>query len=160
MRQAIWAVDKDQPILLLRTMEDWLHQAGFRRRALAMSMSVFGALSLLLAASGIYSLVSYAVSQRIREIGIRMALGAQRSNILGMILRKGMVLALVGSAIGLCGTMGLKSVIARQLYGIQSTDPLTFASVTALLLGITLLACYIPARRATRVDPMKALRYE
>jgi putative ABC transport system permease protein len=160
IRKAIWAVDKEQPILSMRTMEEWLHQAGLTRRALAMSMSLFGALSLLLAAVGIYSLVSYSVSQRTHEIGIRMALGAQRSSVLGMVVRNGMVLALVGSAVGLFGAVALTGVIASQLYGIQSTDPLTFAGVTALLVGITWLACYIPARRATRIDPMQTLRHE
>ncbi|MBI2948778.1 MAG: ABC transporter permease [Verrucomicrobia bacterium] len=160
IRKAIASVDPDQPILSIRTMEEWLHQAGFSRRAFAMAMSLFGALSLLLAAVGIYSLISYAVSQRTREIGIRMALGAQQSNVLGMVLKKGMVLALIGSTIGLIGTFALTNVIASQLYGIQPTDPLTFAGVTGLLLGTTLLACYLPARRATQVDPMEALRQE
>lgn len=160
LRKAIWAVDKDQPILFVRTMGETLYRTGFTRRAQAMLMGIFAALSVLLSAVGIYSLVSHAVTQRTREIGIRMALGAQRSDVVRLVLRNGMILALIGIAAGLFASFALTGVIANQLYAIQSTDPVTLVSVTALLMGITLLASYIPARRATKVDPMQALRYE
>jgi predicted permease len=121
---------------------------------------VFGGLALALAAVGLYSVVSYTVAQRTNEFGIRMALGAQRGDILRMILGQGTRLALVGTGIGIAVSFGLTRLIANQLFGVTATDPVTFLSVAVLIVLVALAACYIPARRAMRVDPVTALRYE
>jgi putative ABC transport system permease protein len=125
-----------------------------------MLLSLFAASALLLAAVGIYGTVSYSVAQRNREIGIRMALGASVRDVLRMVLRQGIALALGGVALGLIGSAGLTWLLSSMLFGVRPTDPLTLACVAALLTGVALLASYIPARRATRVDPLVALRYE
>jgi len=114
----------------------------------------------MLTAVGIYGVVSFSVSQQTREIGIRIALGAPRRTVLGHVLRQGTVVALVGIAIGLAGSFGLTRLIANQLFGVSATDPTTFVIVATLLMLVTLTACYLPARRATKVDPMAALRHE
>jgi ABC-type antimicrobial peptide transport system permease subunit len=116
--------------------------------------------ALLLAGLGIYGVISYMVSERTHEIGIRLVLGAQRRNILRMVLRQGLGLAIAGAVVGLVCALIVSHLMAGLLYGVRPTDPLTFAGVALLLLGVALLACYIPARRAMRVDPMVALRYE
>jgi len=115
---------------------------------------------LLLAGLGIYGVISYLVSERTHEIGIRLALGASRSNILRMVLRQGLGLAIVGAAVGLVCALIVSHLMASLLYGVRPTDPFTFVGVALLLIAVALLACYIPARYATRVDPMTALRYE
>jgi ABC-type antimicrobial peptide transport system permease subunit len=122
--------------------------------------SIFGLLGLLLALVGVYGVISYAVTLRTHEIGVRMALGAQSSNVLGMILRQGIVLAGWGLLIGLLISFGLTRFLKSLLFQISAFDPVTYASVSLLLLGISLIACYFPARRATTVDPLVALRYE
>ena len=123
-------------------------------------VGLFALTALLLAALGIYGVISYIVSERTHEIGIRMALGAQRQNILRMVLRQGLALALAGAAVGLACALIVSHLMAGQLYGVRPTDPLTFAGVGLLLIAVALLACYIPARRAIRVDPLVALKYE
>ena len=123
-------------------------------------IGAFAGLALVLGSLGIYGVVAYSAGQRVHEIGVRMALGAHRSQILGMVLRKGMVLIAAGAVIGLLASLGLTRLIAGELWGVSATDPWTFAAVTMLLVASGAVACLVPARRATRVDPMLALRYE
>lgn len=123
-------------------------------------VALFAVTALLLAGMGIYGTISYVVSERTREIGVRLALGAQRGEILGMVLRQGLGLAIGGAAVGLIGALIVSRLMAGLLYGVRPTDPLTFVGVTLVLTVVALAACYIPARRAMRVDPLVALRYE
>ena len=123
-------------------------------------MSVFAGLALALVAVGIYGVLSYSVRQRTHEIGIRLAMGAQRNNVLRLIVGQGLKLTFVGLGIGVAGTLALTRYLSSQLYGIKPDDPLTYVAVSLLLLAVALLSAYIPARRATKVDPMVALRHE
>jgi putative ABC transport system permease protein len=134
--------------------------ASFMRRFPALMIGIFAGVALLLASIGIYGVVSYSVSQQIQSIGIRMALGAGPSDILKMVLKQGLVLALAGVAIGVVAALGLMRLLTTLLYEVRTTDFSTFAIVTGTLFVVALLACYLPARRATKVDPLVALRYE
>jgi putative ABC transport system permease protein len=160
LRQAVWSIDPNQPISDVSTMEQIVSDSISKPRLNMTLMALFGALALILAAVGIYGLLSYTVTQRTREMGIRMALGAQVGDVLRLVLKQGMVLAIVGQVIGLAGALALTRLIRALLFGVTPTDVTIFAAVVAVLTTIALLACYLPARRATKVDPLKALRYE
>jgi putative ABC transport system permease protein len=160
IRQQVWAIDKDQPVFDVYTMREVRSISLALYSFSSVMLSIFAAIALLLAAIGIYGVMSYAVTQRTQEIGIRMALGARVIDVLKLVVRNGMSLALIGVAVGLAGAYGLTRLLASLLVGVTPTDAITFSTVTLALLLIALLACYIPARRATKVDPMVALRYE
>jgi len=160
LRQTVWSIDSNQPIANVNTLEQIVSDSISQPRLNMTLMALFGALALILAAVGIYGLLSYTVTQRTREMGIRLALGAQVGDVLRLVLKQGMVLALVGQAIGLAGALALTRLIRALLFGVTPTDGTIFAAVVGVLTTIALLACYLPARRATKVDPLKALRYE
>jgi putative ABC transport system permease protein len=156
----IQQADPELPIFKITTMSERVKTSLWLRRSYSWLFSFFAAVALTLALGGIYGVISYAVSQRTNEIGIRMALGAQRSDVLRLVLRHGMWLACIGVVIGLAGALALTRVMRTLLVGVSPTDPLTFVAIPLLLGAVTLLACLLPARRATRVDPMVAVRYE
>lgn len=160
LRQTVWSIDPNQPISNVNTMEQIVSDSISQPRLNMTLMALFGALALILAAVGIYGLLSYTVTQRTQEMGIRMALGAQVGDVMRLVLKQGMVLAIVGQAVGLAGALVLTRLIRALLFGVTPTDVTIFAAVVAVLTTIALLACYLPARRATKVDPLKALRYE
>ena len=160
IRDEVWAVDKDQPVTDVKTMGEYVADSVSPRRSNAMLLTFFAAVALVLAAVGIYGVIAYSVSQRTQEIGIRLALGARRSDIIRLVVGNGLVLVLTGIVIGLAGAMALTRVLTSLLYGVSATDPVIFAGVSLGLVAVTLLASYIPARRAARVDPMIALRSE
>ena len=160
VRGQIRAEDKEMPIFNLQTMERLMDKSVAPRRFNMLLLGVFALVGLALAAVGLYGVISYTVTQRTREIGIRLALGAQRADVRRLVVGEGMKLTLIGALLGLGGALALTRLMKTLLFGVSSTDPLTFIVIAALLLGVALLACWIPARRATKVDPMIALRYE
>ncbi len=160
VRQALWKVDADQPMWKIRTVEFLLNRSVADRKFLMALMGIFASLALVLTMIGLYGVISYLVNQRTQEIGIRMALGAQVGHILRMVLKQGMVLVLIGVALGLAAAWLMTRLMIRLLYQVSASDPLTFATIALLLIAVALLACYLPARRATKVDPLVALRYE
>ncbi len=160
VRAMVQSVDPELPVYGAQTLNDAVTASLEQRRFSMDIVAAFAVTALLLAALGIYGVISYIVNERTHEIGIRLALGAQPADILKMVLRQGLSLAIAGAAVGLLGALIVARLMAGLLYGVRPTDPLTFAGVALLLIGVALLACYIPARRAMRVDPMVALRYE
>jgi predicted permease len=160
LREQVQSVDPELPVFGAQMLSKMVSESLSERRFSMEIVGLFAVTALLLAGLGIYGVISYIVSERTHEIGIRLALGAQRQNILRMILRQGLGLAIAGAAVGLVCALIVSHLMAGLLYGVRPTDPLTFGGVTFLLIGVALLACYIPARRAIRVDPLVALRYE
>lgn len=160
IRAQLARMDSTVPLAQIRTMDELLDESLVQQRFRTWLVSGFAALALLLSAIGLYALISYSVSQRTREIGVRMALGAQRSNVVGMVLREALQLLALGLLLGLLGALSATRVMRSLLYSTSTTDALSFAATSLTLFAVTLLACYIPARRATKVDPMVALRYE
>ena len=160
IRDAIWSVDKDQPILQVAMMDDLLAASEAQRRFALILFETFGLVALALAAAGIYGVVSYTVTERTREIGVRLALGAERRNVVSLILRHGLKLTLSGIGLGLLMALAATRLLTNLLYGVSATDPSIFGSVAIVLIVVALLACYLPARRATRIDPLLALRHE
>lgn len=148
------------PLYNLRTLADQKDGSLHTERLAAALLTLFGLLALLLAAVGIYGVLSYGVTERTREMGIRLAQGAQPRDLLKLVVGQGMLLTLIGLVIGVGASFALTRLAARLLFGVSATDPLTFAVVPLLLASVALLACWIPARRATRMDPLVALRYE
>ena len=160
VHELVLAIDKDQPVSKVRTMDEVAEASVAASRFRTLLLGLFGLAALLLAGLGIYGVMSYSVSQRTREIGIRMALGAERSEVIKLVLRHALVLTLAGLGTGLAGALGLTHLLSSMLYDVRPTDPLTFVGVTGVLATCALLATYIPARRAAKVHPMEALRYE
>jgi putative ABC transport system permease protein len=153
-------MDKDQPISNIHTLDELLENSVSQPRFNLLSLGIFAGVALALAAVGIYGAMSYLVAQRTHEIGVRMALGAQPRDVLKMVVGRGLRLVLIGLGAGLAGAMALTRLLRNLLFGVSATDPLTFAIIAVLLLLVALSACWIPARRATKVDPMAALRSE
>jgi len=160
LSKAVHEINKDQTLTEIKTLEQIKTESMATNRLQSMLLTVFAAIAVLLAAIGIYGVISYSVEQRTHEIGIRAALGASRGDLLRLILRSGMLMAAIGLVLGLGGAFALTRLLANLLFGVSARDPITMGAVGALLACVALIACYIPARRATSVDPTVALRYE
>jgi putative ABC transport system permease protein len=160
VKEAVWSVDKDQPVWKIRSMDSMMANDVAADQLVMALMSGFSVLALLLTAFGIYGVVSYSVGQRVREIGVRIALGATPGKVMRLVLAQSLNFTLVGVALGVAGAFAATRLMKQLLYGVETTDPLTFGVVLGLMAGVTLLSVVFPARRATKVDPMVALRYE
>jgi putative ABC transport system permease protein len=160
IRGEVLKIDKEQPVYDIRTLEQYFSTSIAEQRFSAMLLGIFAAVAMALASVGIYGVLSYSVTQRRREIGIRTALGAARRDVLKLVVGHGMLLTLIGMAIGLGAAFALTRVMSTLLFAVSATDPMTFGMIALLLGAVALLACWIPARRATKVDPMVALRHE
>ena len=157
---AIRSVNKDQPLTDILTLDRIKDQALASNRLQSILLGIFAALALLLSAVGIYGVISYSVAQRTQELGIRAALGASKPSLLWLVLRRGLILTLAGLVLGVGGALGLTRLMSSLLYNIGAHDPMTMAAVAAVLVAVAAFACYVPARRATKVNPLVALRYE
>jgi putative ABC transport system permease protein len=160
IRRQLAAVDVDLEVRAFTQAEDQILRDTARQRLYMRLLMSFALLGLILAATGTYAVISYSVAQRTHEIGIRMALGARRCNVAAFVIKEGLVLTLIGTMIGVAGALALTRVLRSLLYGVASTDPTTYAAVSVLFLVVGLIACYVPARKASRIDPMAALRCE
>jgi putative ABC transport system permease protein len=160
LKEIVAAIDKDETLSDFRTLDAIRDASIAQPRFSTQLLAAFAAVALILAAVGLYGLMAYSVTQRINEIGIRVALGASRANILSLILKRGSLLALYGIAIGLVASLALSRLLSSFLFGVRATDPLTFLAVAAVLVAVALTASYIPAHRATLVDPNISLRHE
>jgi putative ABC transport system permease protein len=160
VRDTVESIDPVVPTGAILSMEQMMSRSEAPRRFMMLLLSTFGGLALVLATVGLYGVISFAVSQRTREIGVRIALGASRNDVLRMILSEGLKLVLIGALLGVAAALALTRVLQEMVYGVSTRDPLIFFLVNVLLAAVSLAACYIPARRALRVDPMVALRYE
>jgi putative ABC transport system permease protein len=160
VRKEVQAIDPDQPIAAVKPMTEWVDSSVATPRYRTTLLALFAALAMILAATGIYGVMSYSVAQRTHEIGVRMALGARRADVLKLVVRQGMLLTIAGVIVGLLGAFALTRVMSSLLFGVTTKDPITFVAVAVLLVAVAFLACFIPARRATKVDPLVALRYE
>jgi len=160
LKITVASLNHDVPVSQIGPLKNWVAEAMAEPRSISGLFAVFGGLALLLGAVGIYGVISYSVAQRSREIGIRMALGARRQEVLLLVVGQGAKLALAGVAIGIAGGLMLTRLMSGLLYGVQATDPLTYGAVAILLMLVALAACFLPARRAMLVDPIVALRYE
>ena len=160
VQDALLAGDIELPATKVQTMEPLMQGSTAETNFILLLLGIFAAMALLLAAVGIYAVISYSVEQRTHEIGIRMALGAEQKDALRLVLGQAFKLVLAGVAVGICGALALTRFLAGLLYGVKPTDPLTLTAVSIILIGVAMLACYIPARRATKIDPTVALRYE
>jgi putative ABC transport system permease protein len=160
VREQVHALDAALPVSQVRTMDEWLANGAAQPRLNAILLGVFAAVAMLIAAIGIYGVLAYSVTQRTREIGLRMALGAPRGGVLRLIVREGMMVGAIGIGAGLAGALALSRVLASLVFDVRVRDPLTYVVVAAALAVVALAACVIPARKASRVDPMVALRYD
>jgi len=160
VRDAVWSVNSNLPLASVQTMQEVYAKSMARTSFTLVMLAIAGAMALALGIIGIYGVISYTVSQRKREIGIRLALGAQGGDVLQMVLSHGAKMAVVGVAIGIGAAFGLTRLMTKLLFGVTAEDPMTFSAVTVLLIFVALWACYLPARRAMRVDPMTVLREE
>jgi len=160
VRKEVQAIDPDQPLAAVKPMTEWIESSVAAPRYRTTLLALFAALAMILAATGIYGVMSYSVAQRTHEIGVRMALGARRFDVLQLVVRQGMLLTIAGVVLGLIGAFALTRVMSSLLFGVTTKDPITFAVVAVLLVAVAFIACFVPARRATKVDPLVALRYE
>jgi predicted permease len=158
--ETVRELDRDQPVFGMEPMGQLIEESVASQRFATLLLGTFAGIALILGSVGIYGVMSYLVTERTHEMGIRMALGATRTDVMGLVLRYGLTLAAAGLGLGLIGSVALTRLLVTLLYGISPTDPVTLGAMGALLVGVALLACYLPALRATRVDPMVALRYE
>jgi putative ABC transport system permease protein len=160
MKRVVASIDRDQPISDIKTMDQVLDEEVANRRVQTVLMGSFAALALILACVGIYGVLAYMVTQRTQEIGVRVALGADTSDIFAAVARQGMGLTAIGIAVGVAASLALSRLLESLLYSVKPTDPITYAAAAVVFAIVALLACYIPARRASKVDPLVALRYE
>jgi ABC-type antimicrobial peptide transport system permease subunit len=160
IRRVVQSQNRENVIFSPQTMNEVIAGSLARRRFAMTLLNAFAVVALLLASIGLYGVISYLVGQRTHELGVRVALGAQRSDVLRLVLKHGMKMALGGVALGLLAALGLTRLLAQMLYGVSATDPATFAGIALLLTVVALLACFVPAWRATKVDPLVALRHE